>query len=192
MPVPFHIELFCGYSQPAYRTDGAGLWALSDEIRNTWPDCGAQVSCWNADTAPIVARIREAVYQGKEPVLAGYSYGAGHELPDVATALGSMGIDVDLALLIDPVCCQWPYTLRAMFAKLTDPFVVPSNVRKYAYWLQTNRRLIDPKPRIPTSPTAQCLLSRQFNNPDIGHGDIDNYEPVHLGVLQVLQQEYGE
>jgi hypothetical protein len=192
-PIPLSVYLLCGYQQPSYRTDGAGWWALSDKIEAWRPDARPVVYCWDTPIGPILKDIDADRREGKAIVLIPYSWGAGHEALFICDGCQAEDIEIDLAMYVDSVLWDPNPIKRFLGAMLPsdEPFPVPANVKRYAWWMQTNRRLADPKPRKPFSLTAPCLLGRPISNPAVGHSDIDNYGPVHQDILGLLQEQYG-
>ena len=96
---------------------------------------------WDDSTKEMAAMMdrHAAMNQRTRIIIAGYSWGAGHGAIQLAKAFKTVGRDIDLLLLIDPVYrSKLPLVFRLLAFTRWFGITIPDNVRHVMAWRQDN------------------------------------------------------
>lgn len=201
------ILLVTGYTQPAHRTDGCGLWTIYDRLRERFHDrrdWWVSIRPWNAKLehdADEIVRL-----QARRIVTVSYSWGCGKGLPRFAKRLKEQGRSISLACLIDPVPYRVARWASTALMKGDSPFMLPENTCSFASWRTVNKPTwTTPWGRdVASAVGAKPLHRRAFGSAEslekykplgeptvdgsVIHGNIDDNDTVHSEACSLIER----
>lgn len=180
-----------GYLQPEDKPTGMlRLWERLGAFRS--PDIVVALRPWNSDWKQVAENIFEVSAGSSVRVLIfAYSWGAGFGFVQLSRELGKRGIDVESAVLSDPVYrSRWFPRLLAWLA-LTRFFSipVPRNVREVAWLYQRENRPWGRQLRKASG--ARTVVGPGIRLERI-HQYMDDAEPFHRICLKAARLVCGE
>lgn len=127
-----------GFLQREDRPTGSVL--LWRDFQDKYASSGVSIELrrWNEDMAALAEFIRLFRPPGSRPTICtySYSYGGGWGLPRLARELGTRELEIDHAVMCDPVYRHW-YPMGAWRAFVPSiPIWIPESVRRVTWFRQ--------------------------------------------------------
>lgn len=182
----WHI-IISGYTQTEGRLHGCQrLWLDMMQLAN--PRTVVIQPAWNHDFSGLASRIQNASASDRRVLVYAYSWGCGNGLIKLAAELRSRAIDIDHAVLSDPVYHSqkfesWPgvgHLMRGLGVLMQRKIAVPLNVRRIDWFRQTEN--------IPKGCDLSVAANTKLSNPvvlDYPHEAMDDAPEWHKRCLEV-------
>lgn len=183
------VQLISGFTQSEETWNG--VQELREKLLSELDDYSSlsvriRLDVWNSNWKAIARQfymVRERYACEPFVVVAFcYSWGVGHGLVRLAKRLDRYGIDVEKAVVSDPVYRHWawPGNWRALYGD--SRIVLPANVLSIEGYYQTTNR---PAGRLPVSEKATCDPWTKLR---LGHQEMDDARPWHRRCIEVAKE----
>lgn len=177
-----------------------GMWQISEELRRLYEP---RVNClyvnWDFDADDLAELIARTAPRGRRLriMVLCYSWGAGRGLVALALALRRRGIDIDVALVVDPIYfrSRWFVPLWLLrwlqplaLSRWLQPLVrIPGNVRHVSGYYQRGGRPMSPG--VCVEDATQLHRWEQIHHVD--HLTIDDHPRIRINALGLAEKLFG-
>jgi pimeloyl-ACP methyl ester carboxylesterase len=184
------VQLISGFTQSEEQWNG--VQELREKLLSELDDYSSlsvriRLDVWKSDWYAIARQIymlRERYPQEPFRVVAfAYSWGVGNGLVRLAKNLDRFGVDIDHAVVSDPVYRHWfsPGNWRAMWGDRR--IVIPANVQRMEGFYQTTDK---PHGRRPVSDRLTCEPWTLLRRP---HAEMDDARPWWERCIEVAKEQ---